>query len=173
MEQKSLRVLDTNKTFFSKITSTITKILVPTRVGINSIMISMKRNNLLKAYYNYLAATEENDTEKKELMLKKYEDNYSLYLEAIDRYIMDSVYKKVKNNTASDFERMALITDDWTYHYNDRNQSINLSELKEKESDSKTIYFYKTDKGYEYTTPYYPILISNKINIDYYYEIYK
>lgn len=49
MEQKSLRVLDTNKTFISKITSTITKMLIPTRVGINSMMISMKRNNLIKA----------------------------------------------------------------------------------------------------------------------------
>lgn len=108
MEQKSLRVLDTNKTFFSKITSTITKILIPTRVGINNIMISMKRNNLIKAYYNYIEAVEEDDVEKKQTLLKKYEDIYSLYLEAIDKYIMDSVYKKVKNGTASNFERDAL-----------------------------------------------------------------
>ena len=108
MEQKSLRVLDTNKTFFSKITSTITKILIPTRVGINSMMISMKRSNLLKAYYNYITAVEEDDIERKEILLKKYEDVYSLYLEAIDKYIMDSVYKKVKNGTASNFERDAL-----------------------------------------------------------------
>ena len=53
MEQKSLRVLDTNKTFISKLTNTITKMLIPTRVGINSMMISMKRNNLIKAYNNY------------------------------------------------------------------------------------------------------------------------
>lgn len=108
MEQKSLRVLDTNKTFFSKITSTITKMLIPTRVGINSMMISMKRSNLLKAYYNYITAVEDDDIERKENLLKKYEDVYSLYLEAIDKYIMDSVYKKVKNGTASNFERDAL-----------------------------------------------------------------
>ena len=70
MEQKSLRVLDTNKTFISKITSTITKMLIPTRVGINSMMISMKRNNLIKAYNNYLIAVEEDDIEKKETLLK-------------------------------------------------------------------------------------------------------
>lgn len=108
MEQKSLRVLDTNKTFFSKITSTITKMLIPTRVGINSMMISMKRNNLIKAYYNYSVAVEEDNIERKETLLKKYEDAYSLYLEAIDKYIMDSVYKKVKNGTASNFEKDAL-----------------------------------------------------------------
>ena len=108
MEQKSLRVLDTNKTFISKITSTITKMLIPTRVGINSMMISMKRNNLIKAYNNYLIAVEEDDIERKEALLKKYEDVYSLYLEAIDKYIIDSVYKKVKNGTASNFEKDAL-----------------------------------------------------------------
>ena len=108
MEQKSLRVLDTNKTFFSKITSTITKILIPTRVGINSMMISIKRNNLLKAYTNYISAVEEDDIENKESFLKKYEDMYSLYLQAIDKYIIDSVYKKVKNGTASNFEKEAL-----------------------------------------------------------------
>lgn len=108
MEQKSLRVLDTNKTFFSKIISTITKILIPTRVGINSMMISIKRNNLLKAYTNYISAVEEDDIENKESFLKKYEDMYSLYLQAIDKYIIDSVYKKVKNGTASNFEKEAL-----------------------------------------------------------------
>ena len=108
MEQKSLRVLDTNKTFISKITSTITKMLIPTRVGINSMMISMKRNNLIKAYSNYLIAVEEDDIERKDILLKKYEDTYSLYLEAIDKYIIDSVYKKVKNGTASNFEKEAL-----------------------------------------------------------------
>ena len=40
-QQRSLRVLDTNKTFFSKLTSTITKMLIPTRVGLNTMMISL------------------------------------------------------------------------------------------------------------------------------------
>lgn len=108
MEQRSLRVLDTNKTFFSKITSTLTKMLIPTKVSINGMMISIKRNNLIKAYSNYELAVEENDIERKDSLYKKYEEAYSLYLEAIDKYIMDSVYKKVKNNTASEFEKNAL-----------------------------------------------------------------
>ena len=108
MEQKSLRVLDTNKTFFSKITSTITKMLIPTKLGINNMMISIKRNNLIKTYTNYNMAAEENNIEIKDSLLKKYEDAYSLYLEAIDKYIIDSVYKRVKNGTASEFEKEAL-----------------------------------------------------------------
>lgn len=107
MAEKSLRVMDTNKTFFSKITTTITKILIPTRVSINSMLISIKRNSLIKAYTNYMNALKTDDA-KKENALKKYEESYALYLEAIDKYIMDSLYKKVKNNTASAFEREAL-----------------------------------------------------------------
>ena len=108
MEQKGLRVLDTNKTFFSKITSTITKILVPTKIGMNGMMISIKRNNLIKAYNAYNTAVSQDNIEKKETLSKKYEDTFALYLEAIDKYIIDSVYKKVKNGTASSFERDAL-----------------------------------------------------------------
>jgi hypothetical protein len=97
MEQKSLRILETNKTFFSKISTTLTKLLIPTKIGINGWLISMKRNSVLKAYENYLKADNEEDADAKELLHKKYEDSYILYLEAIDKYILDSVYKKVKN----------------------------------------------------------------------------
>lgn len=99
--ERGLRVLETDKTFFKKITNTIGKLLIPTKVGFNSVMISIKRNNVIKAYlYN----EEDND----ETSRKKYEDTYALYLESIDKYIMDSVYKKVKNDTATEFERNAL-----------------------------------------------------------------
>lgn len=105
MEQRSLRVVETNKTFFNKISNTLTKLLVPTRIGLNSMMISIKRNSLLKAYMSYVEAQDEN---KREIASKKYEDAYSLYLEVIDKNIMDSLYKKVKNNIATNFEKEAL-----------------------------------------------------------------
>ncbi len=41
-------------------------------------------------------------------MKNRYEESYTLYLESIDKYIMDSVYKKVKNGNASTFEQNAL-----------------------------------------------------------------
>lgn len=101
MEQRSLRVVETDKTFFAKISSTISRILIPTRVGLNGVMISIKRSSLIKAYNNYIESNTEEAT-------KKYEDSYALYLEAIDKYIMDSLYKKVKSNTATNFEREAV-----------------------------------------------------------------
>ena len=99
--ERGLRIIETDKTFFKKITNTIGKLFIPTKVGFNSVMISIKRNNVVKAY---LYDEEDND----EASRKKYEDTYALYLESIDKYIMDSVYKKVKNDTATEFERNAL-----------------------------------------------------------------
>lgn len=106
MEEKSLRVY-TQKTFFSKLGTTISKILIPTRVGFNGIMISVKRNNLIK-YYDGITNFNEDNTSKKETLNKKYEEAYTLYLEALDKYVMDSIYKKVKNSTATPFEEDAL-----------------------------------------------------------------
>ena len=106
MEEKSLRVYS-DKKFFTKITNTITKLLIPTKIGINGMLISIKRNNVLKAYEAYLEAQQESSDNQSELE-KKYEDIYSLYLEAIDKHMMDNVYKKVKNDTATGFEKEAL-----------------------------------------------------------------
>ena len=108
MQEKSLRIYDTEKTFMSKVTNKLSKLLTPTRVGINSFIISMKRNNLLKAYENYNANLRNDNEEKKAVATKKYEDAFTLYLESIDKNIMDSVYKKVKNDTANEFEKSAL-----------------------------------------------------------------
>ena len=105
MVERSLRITGTNTTFFNKITKTLTKILIPTKIGINGMLISIKRNSLIKAYENFKKDTENYDKEELE---KKYDEAYTVYLEALDKYVMDSIYKKVKNNTASEFEKNAL-----------------------------------------------------------------
>lgn len=107
MEEKSLRVYQ-DKKFFTRLTNTITKLLTPTKIGINGMLISIKRNNLLKSYDNYLDEISSNDEKDKEQAEKKYEDTFSLYLESIDKHMMDNVYKKVKSGTATEFEQNAL-----------------------------------------------------------------
>lgn len=107
MEGKSLRIYSSEKTFFSKLTNTITKMLIPTKVGINGILISMKRNSVIKNFENY-SQGKHLEEERKTVLEKKYEESYNLYLDSIDKNIVDSIYKKVKNNTASDFEKEAL-----------------------------------------------------------------
>ena len=105
MEERSLKITGADKTFFNKITSTLTRILIPTKIGINGMLISIKRNNMIKAFEAYQAGNENYEEEAAE---KKYETAYENYLEALDKYVMDSIYKKVKSDTASDFEKNAL-----------------------------------------------------------------
>ena len=105
MEERSLRVVGTDKTFINKLTNTLTKLLIPTQIGINGMRISMRRNALLKAYE---VQVEESDASKKDIVEKKYEEAYTAYLEALDKYVLDTIYKKVKNETATKLESMAL-----------------------------------------------------------------
>ena len=108
VEERSLKVYSKDTTFFNKISTTLTKILIPTKIGINSMMINMKRSAVIKAYEQIKTAEESGTTDKTEMLKGKYDDSYTLYLESIDKNIMDSIYKKVKNDTASLFERNAL-----------------------------------------------------------------
>ena len=104
MEEKSLKIIGTDTNFFSKITNTLTRILIPTRIGINGMLISIKRNSLIKAFENFTKDDNYNDEE----LEKKYNSAYEAYLDALDKYVMDSIYKKVRNGTASDFEKDAM-----------------------------------------------------------------
>ncbi len=105
MEERSLRVVGTDKTFFSKLTNTLTKMLIPTQISINGIKIGIKRNALIKAFETLQENTEET---KQEILEKKYEEAYTAYLEALDKYVLDTIYKKVKNETATEMEKAAL-----------------------------------------------------------------
>lgn len=106
MEERSLRVVATDKTFFNKLTNTLSKILIPTQISLNGMKIGIKRNALIKAFEQ----TEEKDIElsKQEIAEKRYEEAYTAYLEALDKYVLDTIYKKVKNQTASKLESTAL-----------------------------------------------------------------
>ena len=105
MEERSLRIYNSEKTFFSKLTNTISKLLIPTKIGLNGVIISLKRNNVLKVFES-LQSSESG--EKKEALTKKLDEIYAIYLEAIDKHIMDTIYKKVRNDTATEFEKEAL-----------------------------------------------------------------
>ncbi len=104
MEERSLKIVGTDKNFFSKITSTLTRILIPTKIGINGMLISIKRNSLIKAFENY---TQDDNYDNNELE-KKYDSAYEAYLDSLDKYVMDSIYKKVKNDTATEYEKDAM-----------------------------------------------------------------
>lgn len=106
MEERSLRITGTNRNFLNRITNTLTKMLIPTKIGINGMLISIKRNNVIRAFENY--KTEKNENYNQEELEKKYDTAYEAYLDSLDKYVMDSIYKKVKNGTASEFEKNAM-----------------------------------------------------------------
>ncbi len=178
MEERSLRIYNSEKNFFSKLTNTLTKIIVPTQIGINSVLISMKRNNVLKAYEGTLEDTE--NQEKKESAKKKFEDVYALYLEAVDKHIMDSIYKKVKNDTATDFEKNALskyytvihLKDSEYLEYKYRKQiyllELDYQSLKRSEKTKlldkyKTFYIKEMDVLYKGLLKHYSIKLADNL----------
>lgn len=108
MEKENSLELYHEKNVLAKISHLFAKVLTPTKIGINGFIISRKRNALLKAYENYIEVLEDGDEKIKEQVEDKYENSFSTYLETIDKHIMDNVYKKVRNNIATEFEKIAL-----------------------------------------------------------------
>lgn len=179
MEEKSLRIVGADKTFFGRLTNTITKMIMPTKIGINGIIISMKRNAMLKAYTNLSEVEQHSD--KTETLTKKYEAAYASYLETIDKYIMDSIYKKVKNRTANQFEENALSkyytvinlkeTQHTEYKYRKQKYLIDLdysgleAGKKDKLFAKYKRFYYKTMEGlYKGILKNYSVQIANLVN---------
>ena len=85
MEEKSVRIYNTNTTFFRKITNTLSKLFVPTKVGINSFLISLKRNNLLKAYNMYVSDNIPKDKKESYLKLSRFFFNLCIFIRYITK----------------------------------------------------------------------------------------
>lgn len=169
-EEKSLRMYDTKKTFFAKIGNTVSRILTPTKLGFNNLLVNIKRNSMVKSYKNMMNCKEE----KKESLEKKFEDYYSLYLESIDQHLIETIYKKVIMETASDFEKDALSkyyniihlkeTDEIEYKYKKMQYLLNLdyNSLKEANKEKqltefKEVYLYEMEQLYKGLLKHYSI----------------
>lgn len=157
VEERSLKVLSNETTFFNKVSSTLTRLLIPTKIGINGIMINIKRSSAIKSYEQLKIAEKNNDISKKEQYQNRYEESYTLYLESIDKHIMDSIYKKVKNNTASDFEKNALSNYYTVVHLKD-NEYLEYKYRKQKfllDLDYESLVATKKEKILSKYTPIY------------------
>lgn len=179
MEEKSLKITGADTTFFNKLTKTLTKILIPTKIGINGMLISRKRNNLIKAFESYNNDTENYD---KEALEKKYDTVYEAYLDSLDKYVMDSIYKKVKNGTASDFEKNAMskyyevtsLKENEYLEYKYRKQKylieldyegVKLNEKKKLVERYQAFYISKMDSLYKAILKNYSIKVADTMNI--------
>ena len=72
MEERSLKVLANHTTYFNKISVTLTKLLTPTKIGINSMMISIIRSALIKAFEQVSVLKDSTDVTKKEQAEKRF-----------------------------------------------------------------------------------------------------
>lgn len=152
--------------------------LIPTKIGINGMVITMKRNAMLKTYE---AFSKENEDYNNDELEKKFDTAYTVYLEALDKHIMDSIYKKVKNGTASDFEKEALskyyeVTslkekDFIDYKYRKQKylidldwQGINANGKEKIKQKYISFYIYKMDSLYKSILKNYSIKLADTTN---------
>lgn len=178
MEERSLRITGADTGFFNKLTKTLTRMLIPTKIGINGMVITMKRNAMLKTYE---AFSKENEDYNNDELEKKFDTAYTVYLEALDKHIMDSIYKKVKNGTASDFEKEALskyyeVTslkekDFIDYKYRKQKylidldwQGINANSKEKVKQKYISFYIYKMDSLYKSILKNYSIKLADTTN---------
>ena len=69
MADKRLKIVNANTNFFGRVASRIRDVLVPTKLGVNSFLISLKRASFVKAYKNLIELKK--DIHKKEEKLQK------------------------------------------------------------------------------------------------------
>lgn len=185
-QEKSLKIYDTKKTFFFRIENTFSKLLIPTKNNFNNFLLNIKRSALIKNYKNIAKSSDS----KKEECEKKFEDSYALYLESIDQLFVDSIYKKVKLGTASDFEKKALskyyniiqLKEDDEIEYKYKKQqyllTLDFKTLKEQNKEKnyenyKDIYILEMDRLYKALLKEYSMKlteITSPVNKDKIYE---
>ena len=171
MEERSLKITGADTGFFNKLTKTLTRMLIPTKIGINGMVITIKRNAMLKTYEAFSKESQEYNNDSA----------YTVYLEALDKHIMDSIYKKVRNGTASDFEKEALskyyeVTslkekDYIDYKYRKQKylidldwQGINANSKEKIKQKYISFYIYKMDSLYKSILKNYSIKLADTTN---------
>ena len=175
VQEKSLRVYDTKKTFFSKIGTTFGKIFGSYKTGVNSLVVNTKRNTAIKNYKKYLKAS----SGKEDLLEKTFENSFTIYLESVDELIINAIYKKVTLGTATPFEREALSKYYTVIHtkendldeYKLRKQiyllDLDYNILREMEKNKiikefMPLYLYKMERFYKGLLKRYSMLLTEK-----------
>ena len=178
MEERSLKITGADTGFFNKLTKTLTRMLIPTKIGINGMVITIKRNAMLKTYEAFSKESQEYNNDELE---KKFDSAYTVYLEALDKHRMDSIYKQVRNGTASDFEKEALskyyeVTslkekDYIDYKYRKQKylidldwQGINANSKEKIKQKYISFYIYKMDSLYKSILKNYSIKLADTTN---------
>lgn len=150
----SIELYKPNNSALNRLSRFLSKIPSKSKKGISSISINYKRNSMIKKYKTFI------ENEKNE---EKFDKSYKLYIESLNDYMMNKIYKRVKLETATEYEKNIL--SEYYYilklkeeHYDEylcRKQKylINLDyeniEAEEKNiEDYKNVYKYNINKIY-------------------------
>lgn len=93
---------------WGKALNNFNKVLYSSGGGLFNIVINSKRNALLRASNNYESITEVANENKRTSITEKYEKAYDNYLNALERYITESVYTRVQKKVSSIKENKLL-----------------------------------------------------------------
>lgn len=97
MPELQLKVVkNTGDGIWGKALNNFNKVLYSSGGGLFNILISSKRNSLLKASANYEELARIPNEKKRNSVAEKYERVYESYLNILEKYITDTVYNRVQ-----------------------------------------------------------------------------
>ena len=129
---------------------------------------------------NYIQLNNCKEDEKKENITKKFEDSYTLYLESIDEHVIESIYKRVKIDVATDFEKDALskyynvihLKENDELEYKLRKQkylleldynNVKISGKRKLESQYEQVYLYEMEQLFKRLLKHYSMKLTEKL----------
>ena len=101
MQELGMKVYKGDKNFFWKFKSIFLKGVSSNNNEINSLKINIRRKQIEKVYSVYLK--KQNDKN-----FKEFEYEYLLYIDSLDKYIINKIYKKAQNRETNEYEKKLL-----------------------------------------------------------------
>lgn len=101
-EQVQLKLVKrTEEGFFGKAISNIGKAVYSSGSSLYTLLISTKRSSVLKHFANYSNAMEIVDESKRNSVVAKYEKVFENYLNALEKYITETIYTKMQKKVSN------------------------------------------------------------------------
>lgn len=91
----------TDDSFFGKAISNIGKAVYSSGSSLYTLVITAKRNSVLKHYANQLVAHTIADEKKQKAVVAKYEKVFENYLATLEKYITETIYTKMQKRMSS------------------------------------------------------------------------
>lgn len=110
-EQVQLKLAKkTEEGFFGKALSNIGRAVYSSGSSLYTLLITTKRNSVLKHFVAYRASIEIADEKKRKAVVTKYEKVYENYLNALEKYITENIYTKMQKKLSNLEEEKIMAT---------------------------------------------------------------